>query len=37
MRNVASEPAYAAIRRDLTLQLHRLQAELGDRPHASDA
>jgi arylsulfatase A-like enzyme len=36
MRNVADDPAYAAIRRELTDQLHRLQAELGDQPYHLD-
>jgi arylsulfatase A-like enzyme len=33
MNNVADDPAYAAIRRQLTEELHRLQAEYGDKPY----
>lgn len=33
MNNVADDPAYAAIRQQLTEELHRLQAEYGDKPY----
>ena len=36
MNNVADDPAYAAIRRELTAELHRLQAEYGDTPYRKD-
>ena len=36
MNNVANDPAYAAIRRQLTDELHRLQAEYGDKPYVKD-
>jgi arylsulfatase A-like enzyme len=36
MNNVANDPAYATIRRQLTDQLHRLQAEYGDKPYVKD-
>ena len=36
MNNVANDPAYADIRRQLTVELHRLQAELGDQRYAAD-
>ncbi len=36
MNNLADDPAYAAIRRQLTDQLHRLQAELGDSCYEQD-
>lgn len=36
LRNVVDEPAYAGVRRELTDELHRLQAELGDARYASD-
>ena len=36
MNNVAYDPAYATIRRQLTDELHRLQAELGDRRYEDD-
>jgi hypothetical protein len=32
MRNVYGDPAYADCVRDLTDQMHRLQAEAGDDP-----
>ncbi|OYO17952.1 sulfatase [Enemella evansiae] len=35
LRNVAGDPAYAEVRAELTRQLWRKQAELGDRPHPS--
>ena len=36
MNNVANDPAYAAIRRQLTDELHRLQADYGDKPYVKD-
>ncbi len=36
MHNVADDPAYAVIRRELTAELHRLQAEYGDNPYTKD-
>ncbi len=36
MMNVADDPAYAEIRRELTDELYRLQAELGDQPYESE-
>jgi arylsulfatase A-like enzyme len=36
MNNVANDPAYAAIRRQLADELHRLQAEYGDKPYVKD-
>mgnify|MGYP003340455162 CR=1 FL=1 len=36
MHNVVHDPAYAAVRRQLTDQLHRLQAEYGDKPYEKD-
>lgn len=33
LHNVARDPAYAAIRRQLTDQLHQLQTEYGDQPY----
>lgn len=35
--NVWGDPAYAAVREELTAQLWSLQHELGDRPHPSQA
>jgi arylsulfatase A-like enzyme len=32
LRSVHDDPAYAAVRADLTERLWRLQADLGDRP-----
>ena len=32
MQNVVNDPAYAAVRRELTDELHRLQREVGDQP-----
>ena len=36
MRNVYDDPAYAGVRRELTVELHRLQAAYGDTRHPSD-
>jgi len=36
MNNVYNDPAYAGIRKQLTDQLHQLQAEYGDRRYAKD-
>ncbi|MFA7160548.1 MAG: sulfatase, partial [Kiritimatiellia bacterium] len=36
LRSVYAEPEYAGIARDLKLQLHKLQAELGDARYAKD-
>jgi arylsulfatase A-like enzyme len=36
MNNVADDPAYAAIRRQLTEELRRLQAEYGDQPYEKE-
>lgn len=35
MHNVADDPAYATICRELTDQLHRLPAEYGDKPYVN--
>jgi arylsulfatase A-like enzyme len=37
MNNVVNDPAYATIRRQLTDELHRLQADLGDKRYEKDA
>lgn len=36
MNNVVNDPAYAQIRRELTDQLHRLQAQYGDQRYHKD-
>jgi arylsulfatase A-like enzyme len=36
LRNVADDPAYAGVVRELKDELHRLQAEVGDARHPSD-
>ncbi len=36
MHNVADDPAYAAVRRELTDELYRRQAECGDAPYERD-
>ena len=33
LHNVAHDPAYAAVRSELTRRLLELQTEVGDRPH----
>ncbi|OPZ87829.1 MAG: Arylsulfatase [bacterium ADurb.Bin429] len=36
MRNVYADPAYAGVVRELTDEMHRLQAEVGDARHPAD-
>jgi hypothetical protein len=36
LQSVHDDPGYAAVRRQLTLELARVQAEVGDRPWRAD-
>ena len=36
LRNVYGDPAYAGVVRELKVELHRLQAEVGDERYGKD-